>query len=224
MRAIILAAGRGSRMGALTESRPKALVDVAGKPILEHLIRNASEAGIHNFLINVGYLGEMIQDHFRDGSQLGVSIEYFESAGKGPESPLFEARKYIEGDYFTCFCGDNILFPWQIELILGIHRERNADATFTIEEGESRKRVKVENGRIVGSSIDIQDPVLVYNMAMRRSFLDVLHERLVEHEDKAFAFAMDYLSKDYHLYIADIGPFININYLEDIAIAEQMLR
>ena len=66
MRAIILAGGRGSRLGKLTESRPKPLVEVSGKPILEHLIRNALEAGIREYWVNVGYLGHMIKEYFEN--------------------------------------------------------------------------------------------------------------------------------------------------------------
>ena len=103
MKAIILAGGRGSRLGHLTESRPKALVEVAGKPLLEYLVRNVTEAGIRNYLINTGYLGHMIQDYLGDGSEFGVNIQYIESEGKGPEDPIFASRKYLDNENLLLF-------------------------------------------------------------------------------------------------------------------------
>ncbi len=222
--AIILAGGRGSRLGRLTDSKPKPLVEVLGKPILEHLIRNASEKGIRDYLINVGYQGHRIREYFGDGSRFGVTIHYFESGGKGPEQPIFTARKHLDDGTFYCFCGDNILLPFQIERIVELHSQTKADATFTLEKGESTttKRVRVWNNRVVGSSNIVIYPVLVYNMAMQTAFLDVLYETVKNKEDKAFAFAMDNLANKHNVYALDI-PFININRPEDILKAERAL-
>ena len=222
--AIILAGGRGSRLGRLTDSKPKPLVEVLGKPILEHLIRNASEKGIRDYLINVGYQGHRIREYFGDGSRFGVTIHYFESGGKGPEQPIFTARKHLDDGTFYCFCGDNILLPFQIERIVELHSQTKADATFTLEQSEANitKRVRVEGSRIVGSGTSVTDPVLVYNMAIKTSFLDVLYELVKNKEDKAFAFSMDNLANKYGIYALDI-PFININILEDIQNAERFL-
>ncbi|HLC57773.1 MAG TPA: nucleotidyltransferase family protein [Candidatus Nanoarchaeia archaeon] len=224
MRAIILAGGRGSRLGKLTESRPKPLVEVSGKPILEHLIRNALEAGIREYWVNVGYLGHMIKEYFENGSRFGVNIHYFESVGKGPEQPLFTLREYLGKGTFYCFCGDNILIPSQIEKIIKFHLQMSADATFTLEQGEPKtvKRVRVKRNKILGSSTNMSDPVLVYNMAMQKAFLDVLYETVKDREEKAFAFAMDDLADRYDTYALNI-PFININRYGDIQNAEIML-
>lgn len=76
MRAIILAAGRGQRMGALTENCPKPMLKVAGKPLIEHTIERLREAGISELVINHAYLGEQIVRHLGDGRRFGVSIAY----------------------------------------------------------------------------------------------------------------------------------------------------
>ncbi len=78
MKAVILAAGKGTRMGPLTENRPKVMLPIANRPILEHIIVAMKAAGIREFLIVVGYLKEKIIGHFKDGSALGVRIEYIE--------------------------------------------------------------------------------------------------------------------------------------------------
>jgi len=224
MKAIILAGGRGKRLGKLTDSKPKPLVDILGRPILEHLIRNASEAGIRDYLVNVGYLGGMIQEYFGDGSRFGVNMQYFESGGKEAEQPIFAARGYLGEGTFYCFCGDNIIPQSQIERIIKFHVQTKADATFTLEQGEPEtvKRVMVVNNRIVGSSRDITNPVLVYNMAMQTAFLDILYEAVKKREEKAFAFVMDHLAREHNVYALNI-PFININTPKDIQNAERLL-
>ncbi|HJJ41179.1 MAG TPA: sugar phosphate nucleotidyltransferase, partial [Methanocorpusculum sp.] len=76
MQCVILAAGEGSRMRPLTSSRPKVMLPLVGKPMLEHLIRNVKEAGIKEIIIVVGYKEEAIREYFGDGRSFGVSITY----------------------------------------------------------------------------------------------------------------------------------------------------
>ena len=76
MQAVILAAGNSNRMKPLTSHRPKPMIPLANKPILEHLITECSQAGVHEFVIIVGYQNEVITSYFGDGSQWGVKIFY----------------------------------------------------------------------------------------------------------------------------------------------------
>lgn len=73
---MLLAAGRGKRMGALTEHCPKPLLAVAGKPLIVHHIETLRAAGFSEIVINTGYLGEQIRAALGDGSGLGVAISY----------------------------------------------------------------------------------------------------------------------------------------------------
>ncbi len=75
-KAVILAAGEGSRMRPLTYSRPKVMLPVAGRPILEHLLIQAREAGIEEFIFIVGYHDEQVRNYFGPGNKWGVKIEY----------------------------------------------------------------------------------------------------------------------------------------------------
>ena len=84
-RAVILAGGRGSRLGPLTESSPKPMLSVAGRPILERLVLHLVGAGIHHVYLSVNYLADRIMEHFGDGSEFGCSIEYLT---EDPERPL----------------------------------------------------------------------------------------------------------------------------------------
>ncbi len=76
MRAMILAAGRGSRLSPLTDKTPKPLIKVAGKTLIEHQIAAIKKAGINEIVINTGWLGQMIMDYLGNGSRYGVQLEY----------------------------------------------------------------------------------------------------------------------------------------------------
>lgn len=76
MRAMILAAGRGERMGELTSATPKPLLRAGGKFLIEHVIGHLKKAGISDIVINVAYLGDQIRQALGNGSQYGVTIEY----------------------------------------------------------------------------------------------------------------------------------------------------
>ncbi|HJJ51251.1 MAG TPA: sugar phosphate nucleotidyltransferase, partial [Methanocorpusculum sp.] len=76
MQCVILAAGEGSRMRPLTTSRPKVMLPLAGKPMIEHLIRNVRDTGITDIILVVGYHEEAIRSCFDNGSAFGVSIRY----------------------------------------------------------------------------------------------------------------------------------------------------
>ncbi|HEV8376937.1 MAG TPA: nucleotidyltransferase family protein, partial [Candidatus Polarisedimenticolia bacterium] len=107
--AVILAAGFGSRLRPLTDTLPKAMVPVQGRPLLEHHVERLSSQGIEEIFINLHYLPEAIRGHFGDGSRWGVRIDYQlepeirGTAGgvKGFESRLDDAFFVIYGDVFS---------------------------------------------------------------------------------------------------------------------------
>ena len=75
-RAVLLAAGRGTRMRELTVELPKPMIKVRGKPILLHIIEGLQAAGIKDFLIIVGYHGDAVRSYFGDGTCFGLQIKY----------------------------------------------------------------------------------------------------------------------------------------------------
>src|SRR5678816_4194555 len=74
--AVILAGGRGTRLRPLTDTRPKPMIDICGKPFLEYQIEQLREQGFTRVLLLLGYLPEVVQDYFGDGARWGVSVEY----------------------------------------------------------------------------------------------------------------------------------------------------
>jgi len=73
---VIMAGGKGERLRPLTETCPKPMIQVAGKPMLEHIVDRAVSEGFRRFVIAINYLGHMIEEHFGDGSKKGIEISY----------------------------------------------------------------------------------------------------------------------------------------------------
>lgn len=106
MKAVILAAGKGTRMGPLTQNRPKAMLQIANRPLLEHIIVAIKAAGIKDFLIVTGYCKEKIIDHFEDGRSLGVNIEYIEQQRQNGTADAIAVTKKLINERFLVSNGD----------------------------------------------------------------------------------------------------------------------
>lgn len=106
MKAVIIAAGKGTRMGPLTENRPKAMLPIANRPLLEHIIVSIKAAGIKDFLIVTGYLRGKIIDYFGDGEKLGVNIEYIEQQSQKGTADAISVVKNSVTERFLVTNGD----------------------------------------------------------------------------------------------------------------------
>lgn len=110
-KAVILAAGRGTRMKELTDELPKPMVRVKGMPILESIVRGLVANGVERILIVVGWRKEVIFDHFGNGSDFGCAIEYVEQIVQDGTGRVVELAKDFAGkDPFILSYGD-ILVP-----------------------------------------------------------------------------------------------------------------
>lgn len=112
MKAVILAAGKGTRMGELTDATPKPMLLVQGRPILEHIVAGLRDAGVSEFCIITGWQADVVETYFRDGTDWGVSILYTrqivqDGTGKAPEL----ARRFVGGDDFLLTYGDILVKP-----------------------------------------------------------------------------------------------------------------
>jgi len=106
--AMLLCAGFGTRMQALTREIPKPMLPVSGKPILEYTIGHLSKLGIHNIVINLHYLSEKIVSYFGDGKKFNVHIDYiYENEPLGTAGAVKNAEKYlISAGSFLVLYGD----------------------------------------------------------------------------------------------------------------------
>ncbi len=112
MKAVILAAGKGTRMRDLTNEIPKPMLRVQGRPILQHIVEGLLNVGIREFCIVTGWHAEVVEGFFGDGSQFGARIRYVrqivqDGTGKAPEL----AKLFAGGEPFLLTYGDILVKP-----------------------------------------------------------------------------------------------------------------
>ena len=99
-------------MRELTQSMPKPMVEVCGKPILNYIVQGLRDAGIGKILVVVGYRKEVVQDHFHDGSDFGVEITYAEQVAQDGTGKVVElAQPFCQSDPFVLSYGDILVDP-----------------------------------------------------------------------------------------------------------------
>jgi len=107
--AVILAAGEGKRLRPFTASRPKAMLSIADKPILQYIIKALAENGIRNIVLVVGYMKEQIFDYIGSGERFNVEISYVEQENQlGTASALLQAKSMAD-DEFMILPGDKLI-------------------------------------------------------------------------------------------------------------------
>lgn len=131
MKAVIPAAGRGSRLQPLTDDQPKALVDVGDQPLIEHVLESLDNLDVHEFLIVVGYRKEQIIERV-GSSYRGVPITYVtQSELLGLAHAVRQVEPYIDDD-FVLILGDNV-FDANLEAVIRQHRVGEAAATLLVD-------------------------------------------------------------------------------------------
>jgi len=132
MKAVVLAAGKGTRLRPLTDDKPKGMVEVDDKPLLTHCFEQLAELGADEFVVVVGYLKESIIEHYGDEFE-GIPITYTHQRDqKGLAHALLMVEEHIDDD-FMLMLGDNI-FNANLQDVVRRQREDRADAAFLVEE------------------------------------------------------------------------------------------
>ena len=129
MKTIIMAGGRGTRIAELFPDIPKPMVPVDGMPILEREIRSLASQGFKDLILTVGYLADKIMAYFGDGSQLGVTIDYFvEETPLGNAGALFQLRNRIGNEPFFLLNAD-AAFDVDFNRMLTFHKKHGGLVT-----------------------------------------------------------------------------------------------
>jgi NDP-sugar pyrophosphorylase family protein len=133
--AVILAAGRGTRMGALTARSPKPLLTVAGRSLIEHILLGVAAAGIERAVIVTGYLAEQIERALGDGSRLGVRIEYRrQERAEGTARALLLAESALGAGPFLLGWGDILVEPQLYAEMVRDFESAPCDALLAVNE------------------------------------------------------------------------------------------
>lgn len=130
MKAVLLAAGEGRRLAPLTDTRPKHMIPMGGKPLLQHTLEMLRSVGINEILLIVGYLKDQIINYFKDGSALNLKIKYTEQKeflGTGHAAGL--ARDFAGKDPFFLIYGDLFMDVDIFQKSLDAYKQGNCHAT-----------------------------------------------------------------------------------------------
>ena len=134
-KAVLLAAGRGTRMRELTADLPKPMIKVRGKPVLLHIIEGLQAAGIKNFLIIVGYHGDALRNYFDDGTCFGLQIRYATQAVQDGTGRVVDlAREFAGQSPFVLSYGDILIDPVNYKSMVDL--EDDVEAIVSVKQNE----------------------------------------------------------------------------------------
>jgi UDP-N-acetylglucosamine diphosphorylase/glucosamine-1-phosphate N-acetyltransferase len=132
MKAVILAAGEGVRLQPITSTRPKHLIRVGGKPILEHCLDTLKASGISEAVIVVHYMADSIRHYFGDGQKLGVRIDYVEQKSPvGTGDAVATVEPYVKEEFVLVY-GDLLFTEEATKNVMSLHQKEKPTATIAV--------------------------------------------------------------------------------------------
>jgi dTDP-glucose pyrophosphorylase len=138
-KAVLLAAGRGIRMRELTVELPKPMIEVRGKPVLQHIVEGLRDAGIREFFIIVGYRADAVQNFFGDGSRYKIAIQYATQVVQDGTGRVVDiAQNFADNSAFILSYGDILVDPQNYKSIVDLPDDVEAIVTVTRGEDVSK--------------------------------------------------------------------------------------
>jgi len=154
MKCVILAAGEGKRMHPLTFTRPKVMLPIASKPILEWNLKNVINAGIKEYIFVIGYKSEMVRNYFRDGKKWDVKINYVnQGQALGTAHAIGMVEKFV--DDFIVLCGDTIFEKQDIKNMI---KNKASLGLFKLENPEEYGIVETKGKKVIQIYEKMQNP------------------------------------------------------------------
>lgn len=151
MKAVLLVAGKGTRLHPLTNTRPKHLIQVGGKPIIDHVITSIKQAGLNEVVFIVNYLSEQLQKHLGDGSKYKMRFTYaIQKQLKGTADAANYAKPHV-GEFFLLSYGDWLTTPNAVKKVLQTHKEEKPLITMAVvpvEDPEHYGIVELEGSSV----------------------------------------------------------------------------
>ena len=134
-KAVILAAGRGTRMRELTAELPKPMIEVRGKPVLQHIVEGLRDAGIRDCFIVVGYRADAVRNFFGDGAPLNIGIQYKTQTMQDGTGRVVElAQDFVGNCPFILAYGDILIDPANYKRLVDLPND--VEAMLTVTRGE----------------------------------------------------------------------------------------
>lgn len=128
MKAVINAGGKGTRIASLTNSVPKPMINIHGKPVLEHIINNLRNYGFQDIIITISHMADIIVNYFGNGSKYGVKISYYyEKEQLGTAGALFKLKDKLTEDFLLL--NSDVMFDVDFDRFIKFHKNKNGLAT-----------------------------------------------------------------------------------------------
>jgi dTDP-glucose pyrophosphorylase len=148
-KAVVLAAGRGKRMRELTADFPKPMMDVRGKPVLQHIVEGLRDGGVRGILLIVGYHAETVRNFFGDGARNNIDIEYaIQTVQDGTGRVVNLARNFTGDSPFILSYGDILISPVNYNRVADLPDNFEAIVTVTRGEDVSKGGAVFVNGQM----------------------------------------------------------------------------
>jgi dTDP-glucose pyrophosphorylase len=134
-KAVLLAAGRGTRMREMTADLPKPMLEVRGKPVLQYIVEGLRDAGVGHFLIVVGYRADAVQNFFGDGSRYKIDIQYATQTVQDGTGRVIElAKNFVGLTPFVLGYGDILVAPENYKSVVDLPED--IEALLSVTRGE----------------------------------------------------------------------------------------
>jgi len=224
--AVVLAGGTGLRFRPLTNDRPKPMVELLGKPILEWVVEWLKHNGILNIIVGVAYHKESVMDYFKDGSGFGVRIKYSVHSVEGETGEGFRRAiiRYVNDDLFLAMNGDEIT-NFNLRDFVDYHKRYNTLATIAVTNPRSPFGLARtdKNGFVLSFEEKPIIPSILVNIGVY-----LFDHRIISYlpekgpiEKKTFPLlAKKKLLRAYPIN----GTWLTINTMKDLKLAESVLK
>lgn len=226
--AMILVGGRGTRLQSTVSDRPKPMADVAGKPFLEWLLISLYEEGIRKVILCTGYMGEMVESYFGDGSKWDLQVRYsHETFPLGTGGAVRNALDLVQGGSFLVLNGDSYC-RFDLDLMEKIHNSKSVLATMWLVKMNDCSRygaVILDDSGMVKSfteKLSVSGSGLInagIYLLERRIVETIANDRMVSLEKDIFPHIV---GKELAGVVGD-GVFVDIGTPESYASAEKIL-
>ena len=227
MKAVILAAGEGSRMRPLTYTRPKVMLPIANRPILEHLLIEAAGAGIGEFIFVVGYHDEQVRNYFGNGQKWGLKIDYLTQRKRlGTADAIRRVKALVNGN-FLVLNGDIVASKEDIVSLAS--KSDNTISVKVVEDARDLGVVEVSGGRVTRICEKIAEPpsniantgLYFFTPAIFDAIAQTPKSPRGEYEITDSLQLM--LEKGHHIAYQEIGYWLDCSYPWDLLAANEAL-
>ena len=238
MKAMIFAAGLGTRLKPVTEKIPKAMVEVGGVPMIERVIQNLKTTGVTDIIINLHHYPEMIVDFVRREKNFGINIHYSDESNELLETGggLMKAARFFEDGKPFFVHNTDVLTNLNLREMLNFHRNKNPLATLFVQQRKTSRYLEFNQSMLLcgWKNTKTGEHINVKGCTERTDFafngIHIIDPKIFELIDQSGKFSiipayLD-LAKGYPIigYQDDHASFIDIGKPENLKAAERQIR